>query len=182
MIMPMQQKICLKRRIIRTTMLVAVLGFGGLLFLAYSDPQASRWVYIFQAYYYPKHRNGLIPVPDEYTGEWREWYLNGRPRCCCSMRNGKGHGKGVNWNEDGTICSEYNCYEGNADGLLKFWDYKNGMLHTITYDRNIPCTPEGLRTVYDYRKDTIEEYVHYQGNIVSTKKTIIGLQNERNLP
>jgi len=84
-------------------MLISVLSCG--------NTQWSKWIYIFQAYYWPK--NGrmnstgaevFIDPPDGYTGYWRTWWPNGRLWWEGNFINGIASGKHLYWSEDGGSC------------------------------------------------------------------------------
>jgi len=87
--------------------------------LRWSDPQALRAAYIFQAYVDP----GVTLVPGgDYEGVWRGWYPNGRKSEEAMLVNGRYHGTHTLWYPDGTKKEERRYTNGHRDGVWVEWD------------------------------------------------------------
>jgi len=52
---------------IAATLLLALTVLG---ILRFGNPQWHKFIYIFQAYYWPGYENENIPILDNYFGEW----------------------------------------------------------------------------------------------------------------
>jgi antitoxin component YwqK of YwqJK toxin-antitoxin module len=64
------------------------------------DSQSNKWVYIFQEYvlgYEP-----LIGIPENYTGEFRNWHWNGQLAQLWNFKDGMTVGEFRTWDEDGS--------------------------------------------------------------------------------
>jgi len=115
----------------------------------FGNPQWNRWIYIFQAYYFPKYKGGFIKPTDNFTGNFRAWYKNGdlyysqfylygkrhgkwfvfyennRKYLEIDFKNGLEHGSSKSWNEDGYITSFVQHLEGKKHGVYMSF-YSNG--------------------------------------------------------
>ena len=69
------------------------------LILQFGNPQWNRYVYMYQAYVYPKYEfhqpqdvmKGLVThdeIPEDYSGEWKDYYANGKLRQCHTVQEG----------------------------------------------------------------------------------------------
>lgn len=117
-----------------------------------ADPQQSKHIYIFQAYYWPEHdhpevmfsqKKAEAPDPDEwryyieppeaYTGTWRRWYKSGELMCQTDYMGGKIHGKLVTFLKDGKKALECTFRAGQNEGAWKEWNPSGELICSGTY-------------------------------------------------
>jgi len=98
---------------------------GSLGVLAFGNTQWSRWIYVFQAYYWPKYESSIIKPPSNYTGSWRCWFKNGQIMREYHIKNGNWNGKSLWWYESGQLEYGFNHKNGKRDGRTEFW-HENG--------------------------------------------------------
>ncbi len=88
--------------------------------LVKSDSQISKYVYIFQAYIWPR----VHPrKPQNYTGLWVGWYENGLKMLEFRYQNGQLSGERRAWHDNGQISWEASFP--NGEELFTQW-YRNG--------------------------------------------------------
>ncbi|MHC4874155.1 MAG: toxin-antitoxin system YwqK family antitoxin, partial [Planctomycetota bacterium] len=118
-----------KKGIIQTIVLLSaiVLAFLFIHKLFYDAPQSSKYVYLFQCYWYPGGEKSLISEeerilnpPAGFTGVWRRWERSGRLLSESNYLDGKLHGVATRYSSG---------YKGRYSDL-----YKNGKyLRRIEY-------------------------------------------------
>ncbi len=70
--------------------------------LAFGPAHWHKAIYMFQAYVWPGHANGVIAPPDGFTGTWRTYYHDGKLRAEKSCTDGGRDGRyGVGWHPGG---------------------------------------------------------------------------------
>jgi len=106
-----------------TITIFLILGSLGL--LAFGNTQWSRWVYIFQAYHWPKTELGYINKPENFTGRWRDWRRNGQIEFEAYFELGMKNGEEIIWFENGQKKSECNYIDGKLNGIFILW-HENG--------------------------------------------------------
>lgn len=74
----------------------------------------------FEAAYY--HNFGY---PNNYTGEYKSWYSNGRLEVICQYNRGRKNGLYIAYNIDGVMILKSNLKNDLRDGLVEYW-YDNG--------------------------------------------------------
>jgi len=107
-------------------LLTIFLLIGGLGVLAFGNCQWNRWIYVFQAYYYPKYENGFISPSKKYKGSWNDWYKNGQQKSAEIYDNWNFVGHQVYWYENGNLKYKKNWKNHMKDGQHTDW-YKSGI-------------------------------------------------------
>ena len=105
---------------------MAALAFIAMIFIAflcisYGNPQAHKYVYMWQAYIWPaktdKNFKILSFAPEKpkvffsssnYTGTWRTWYRDGQLETEKELVNGEYHGFNRDYSKSGQLRSEIN--------------------------------------------------------------------------
>jgi len=130
----------LTRKFTYGALLFLLLCNGGILaLLAFGNSQWHQYIYRFQAYVWPKHEEGLIWPPKDYTGPWQVWDVNGYKWREANFKDGVLHGKHIMWYADGQKWLEENWKDGEQHGKqFKWWaggqkdwerNYKDGKKH-----------------------------------------------------
>ena len=107
----------------RRTLAVAAVGLvavclAALAVLRFGNPQWHRWVFMFQAYVWPRRQ----PEPPKgFTGVWRTWYPSGRRMNEVGFRNGREHGFERDFYPDGKRWSEGRYVNGRLEGDWTLW-------------------------------------------------------------
>jgi len=70
--------------------LTLVLALTTLGILRFGNPQWHKYVYIFQAHYFPKYKNGMI-FPQNKNGIWNVWDNKGYLRLKFYVKNGRSY-------------------------------------------------------------------------------------------
>ena len=95
------------------------------LIFTFGNPQWNKYIYLYQAFFYPKYVNGKIPVPAGYTGIWRRWNWSGDIIEESSYKKGRLHGKHLSWNPWSKVRTEVQYENGNKTGTFTVW-HSNG--------------------------------------------------------
>lgn len=107
---------------------------AALLLLRFGNTQWNKNVYMFQAYVWPKHDDGMICPPDDYTGVWVGWHSNRQQWVEMEYRNGKDHGKYVDWHPNGQKRSSGVHIDGEPHGAFAAWHPNGQKAHECQYD------------------------------------------------
>lgn len=117
-------------RIAITTFLISatIIGFVALV-LSFGNPQWSKCIYVFQAYWLqrPPH------CPDNFSGVWREWDLDGVLQSEQHFKDGILHGESTTWHSDGHVASKQSYEHGNPAGIWSTWNSTGDMIVSKTY-------------------------------------------------
>lgn len=111
---PLKRKLRLRTKVTILVCAISVMSLA--LVLRFGNPQASKYIYIFQAYYSPGGRSlpfapdtidlFAIDPPEHYTGIWRQWYENGQLASEAVCENGKVT-RCKSWKNDGELYDEW---------------------------------------------------------------------------
>ena len=135
--------------------------------LAEADPQASKHVYIFQWYVYPKGHHSIMPPRDNYTGTWKSWYESGGRKAQMDFQNGKLHGRELHWFEDGRL-SALKYFEHGYRTQAAFWFKDGNRVEIISgYHRN---EAHGKRIVINKRLATFGQAWYFKGKPVTEQE------------
>lgn len=96
--------------------ILIILLLAGIIFcvLRYGDPQANKYIYMFQAYVLPGgYSEGMIyphnlEESKRYSGIWRMWYRNGSLMEETTFVQGLANGPFRHWHENGCLAVEGN--------------------------------------------------------------------------
>ena len=101
------------------------------LLLCFGDPQWSKVIYIFRAYYFPGGMENAygcgnyvdnivsrcrLTRPENYTGVWRTWYKNGQLEFQARYIKGVVHGPLRSFCADGSKLYEFDYVHGLSEG------------------------------------------------------------------
>lgn len=114
--------------------------------LAFGNPQWNKYIYLFQADYYPKSRQMYkinnkdlvseyaIPPKTNYTGVWSDWEANGKLMRSITYRNGTPHGLSLVYHRfhDSLLIRGYS-YKGKTHGPLKIYDESGNIAYSGVY-------------------------------------------------
>jgi len=136
-----------------------LLSLGCLGILRFGNPQWNKWIFIFQAYYWPARGNDIqidgalngpydgrgdeiwITPPKNFTGIIRNWRKNGEQYFEAEFKNGELDGQVIFWYENGNIGNKKYYEKGEVNGELIRWysngkiDYKEKFDHGLLIDR-----------------------------------------------
>lgn len=73
---------------------------------------------------------------DKGTGTWTEYYPDGRKKAVGTYKDGKVHGKVVEWNENGTISYELELKDGKRHGLWSCRDKEGKLFSETKYEED----------------------------------------------
>jgi len=141
-----------------------VAGGNAVQALVGANPQASKHVYIFQAYCWPRHpmrySRGdslrFIPPPKGHTGKWAYWYENGALAIDEVYEDGKLHGITTHWRRAGNSAWKWketvfqhgksvSSVEWNERGQERFRNYwKEGAYYDVRTGWNKDGTKAGV--------------------------------------
>lgn len=82
-------------------------------FISYSNPQRHKYIFMWQAYYYPADGSlvsefGTWDPPTDYTGTWRIWYDNGVLGVIAEVKDGVVDFEGIQmYDRDGNEMPAY---------------------------------------------------------------------------
>jgi len=127
---------------------------AGLLLLSFGNPQASKYVYMFQAYVWPAEKNEkashhalvFAKMDKNYSGVRFDWHPNGALFMERQYKNGKQHGFSRTWLKNGELKFECSYREGQLHGRTRLWD-ENMQLSSISAYEN------GKMSYYKMYKD-----------------------------
>ena len=156
----------MKRFLLSALGLILVLACAALGSLAFGNPQWHKRVYMFQAFVYPKHVDGYIKQPPNFSGTWIMWNRHGNKIAEQDYKNGKLDGKEIWW-EGNRKKYEQNYKDGEIDGVQIYWG-ENGLASAVNNFKNGKL--HGTQTIYykNGNKQTEENYVDGKKNGKST--------------
>lgn len=134
---------------------VFVLAILMLCFLSYGNPQSGKWVYMWQAYVYPKHNHEEVWLNqnNDYTGEWRYWSERGTLLGKYDLKNGVVVNSKLYF-ENGVLKSSMDLKKDFVqEGLTKLF-YEDGKLNNCA-------------SFYDGQLNGFETYFHKNGQLKS---------------
>lgn len=162
--------------------------------LAEGDHQSNKYIFIFQAYYYPGSKfapdtqfpdpsqssSGMLDFrklheeykllklygtpPDNYTGVWRTWYKNGNKCIERNYKYGKPHGKWIQWHKNGQKRGEANYKNGKLHGKSTEF-YERGQKHREIHFKNGEVYTD---TIWDENGKPIEKKYYKKGKLIKT--------------
>lgn len=109
---------------------------------------------------------GIVYDIDEHpiNGMYKIYYPDGKVRMEVESKNGKPHGVGKTYDEDGNLQYKATFNDGVLDGEV-YQYYPNGNIHNeMNYVNGVP---QGLQKTYDENKKQIVEVSYDQGVAVS---------------
>lgn len=129
-----------RRRLLMTGLAACPLVLAGLAagVLLLGNPQRSRYVYMFQAYVWPKYPFGDIPPPPGYTGVWRTWDRNGRIVSEAEYEGGNHNGVYTLWSITGQKWEEGRFANDLENGQWTAWDYQGNVVAQGTFKNGLP--------------------------------------------
>jgi len=117
---------------------ILIINLGTLAVLRLGNPQWSKFIYIFQCYYWPadqyefgsaSSKYYVIYKPLNFTGTWKTWNKNGRIESEENYLNDLKNGLHRGWYENGQIAYEDNYLNQIRHGVQREW-YENGQIKT----------------------------------------------------
>jgi len=144
-------------------------AIAGLLLLSYGNPQASKYVFMWQVYVWPKFEAG---PSGNFTGTWRTWYSNGQLWSEDNYVNGLRHGKSRMFLENGLMFVERDLIGDQFSGLIKYYDMEEGYLLRVVSYRN--GLTNGIGLVYSPKGDVLQRRLERNNRSIMTFKYSIG--------
>jgi hypothetical protein len=133
--------------------------------LRFGNPQWSRYIFIFQRYFSPRHLSIMEP-PKGYSGTWRTWWLNGLKCTETQYVDGLAEGRFTAWYSNGQKAREAWLEHDREEGPALYWapsgrkkrerTFKNGEIH-------------GMETEWDENGNVVAVNHYEAGKVVRTE-------------
>lgn len=94
--------------------LFVIVSMLGSLILA--DFGHARWFLRIHSYVYTAVKTVPCPPPSDYTGVWKQYWINGAPQAEFQVQDGVKCGKYLSWYDNGVKCAEGSYADGRRNG------------------------------------------------------------------